>query len=61
MSIYDKRQQLRQQQMDDDPLLKVMYGMQDVDMERILAHVRTYNLTETEQRALLRYLRRAAP
>jgi len=52
MSIYDKRQQLRQQQMDDDPLLKVMYGMQDVDIERILAHVRTYNLTETEQSAL---------
>ena len=52
MSIYDKRQQLRQQQMDDDPLLKIMYGMQDVDVDAIAAHVRTYHLTETEEQAL---------
>ena len=52
MSIYDKRQQLRQQQMDDDPLLKIMYGMQDVDVDAIAAHVRTYHLTATEEQAL---------
>jgi hypothetical protein len=52
MSVYDKRQQIRQQQMDDDPLLKVMYGMQDVDMDAIIGHIKTYNLTETELSAL---------
>lgn len=56
MSVYDKRQQIRQQQMDDDPLLKVMYGMQDVDVAGIVAHVKTYNLTVTEQQSLEKVL-----
>ena len=56
MSVYDKRQQIRQQQMDDDPLLKVMYGMQDVDVAAIVAHVKTYILTVTEQQSLEKVL-----
>ena len=51
MSVYDKRQQLRQQEMDEDQLLKIMYGMEDVDVGRILEHLKRYELTDTETQA----------
>ena len=54
MSAYDRRQQLRQREMDEDALLKTLYGMQDVDMQTIAAHVRTYTLSDTEKAILER-------
>jgi hypothetical protein len=54
MSVYDRRQQLRQRETDEDPLLAIMYGTADVDMDKIAAHVSTYNLTDTERATLER-------
>ena len=38
--------------MDEDTMLKIMYGMEDVDVNRIVNHVSKYNLTDTEKQAL---------
>ena len=38
--------------MDEDQLLKIMYGMEDVDVGRILEHLKRYELTDTETQAL---------
>mgnify|MGYP001257813500 FL=1 len=54
MSVYDRRQQLRQRETDEDPLLALMYGVKDVDIDKIAEHVNTYNLTDTERATLQR-------
>ncbi len=54
MSVYDRRQQLRQRETDEDPLLATMYGTADVDMDKISNHVKQYNLTATERATLER-------
>jgi len=54
MSVYDQRQQLRQREMDEDPLLALMYGMRDVDVDKIAAHVKQYTLTARELATLER-------
>lgn len=57
MSVYDQRQQLRQREMDEDPLLALMYGMRDVDMDKIAAHVKKYKLTARELAILERVVK----
>lgn len=54
MSVYDRRQQLRQRETDEDPLLAMMYGVEDVNMQTIAEHVSKFNLTDTERDTLQR-------
>lgn len=52
MSVYDHRQQLRQRETDEDSLLSLMYGVTDVDIDKIAEHIRTFNLTASERATL---------